>query len=78
MYHDTIITIMFWFPELGGWEPPQVVGNLKVPHLFGFTRLRGYEVTRLRVCYCRFNYTHIIAVQANSRIHITRETCTFY
>ena len=41
IYHDTIITIMVCIPELGGWEPQWVVGNLKVPHLF-VTRLRGY------------------------------------
>ena len=61
---------MFCIPELGGWEPPWMVGNLKVPHLFGVTRLRGYAVTRI-VCIinCTLNIMahsyNITAIQKN-------------
>ena len=64
---------MFWFPELGGWEPPQVVGNLKVPHLFGFTRLRGYVyviVGSITPTLLQYRRIHVFTLQGKPALSI--------
>ena len=46
---------------MGGWEPQWVVG--KPNRWLGtkkFPTFIGYAVTRLRICYCMFNYTQLL------------------
>ena len=52
---------------MGGWELKWVVGWLGTKKFLIYI---GYAVTRLRICYCMFNYTRFFMSRQEFRVTI--------